>query len=124
MKSLVRNALTFYYAQYSGKTEMTDEDGLKTGEYTLTYGTPTMMRANISASRGQADVDMFGVDTKYSKTIVTTDMNCPINENSRLWIGITPTTGQVSNPHNYRVVRVAKSLNSISYAIDEVDIDN
>lgn len=50
--------------------------------------------------------------------IVTTDMSCPISEDTVLWIGKTPTT----DDYNYVVSRVAKSINSISIAVREVDV--
>ena len=97
MRALSRNMQTFYYALYDRKTEVI-KDGLRTGQYTVTYAAPVAMKANISASKGSADLSPFGIDTQYTKTIVTTDMSCPI------------------------VVRVARSLNSITYAIREVKV--
>ena len=70
---------------------------------------------NVSASRGVASEEMFGISTNYTKVLVTDDVNCPIDEHSILWID-KPVTG----PHDYVVVRVAKSLNSIAYAVLEV----
>lgn len=115
MRALQRNKQTFYYALYLGATESVDEDGYYTGEMTSSYSTPVEARANISPARGEADVELFGITEQYTKTIVTTDMNCPIDTTSQLWIGIP-----ITEPYNYVVVRVAKSLNSITYAIREV----
>lgn len=120
MRALLRNMQTFYYALYDRKTEVI-KDGLRTGQYTVTYSAPVSMSANISASKGSADLSPFGIDTQYTKTIVTTDMSCPIDENTILWIGKTPAEDG-SVPHNYVVVRVARSLNSITYAIREVKV--
>lgn len=119
MRSLERNKQTFYYALYKGEVEETefDDPTMYTGERTPTYESPVQMRANISAARGDSEWTPFGVNTDYSKTIVTTDMSCPMNEDTILWIGI-PTT----EPHNYVVTRVAKSINSITYAIKEVNV--
>lgn len=117
MLSLERNKQTIYYALYQGSTDVVDSDGFYTGEKTSTYCTPVEMRVNVSPARGDTDVDIFGINEKYSKTLVTTDMNCPITETTRLWIGIDTT-----EPYNYRVVRVAKSLNSIVIAIEEVSV--
>jgi len=79
------------------------------------YGNPVEMAINVSAARGTSDVEQFGINAIYSKTMVTNDMSCPIAESTRLWVGI-PTT----EPHNYVVTSVAKSINSITYAIKEV----
>lgn len=117
MRALSRNKQAFYYALYKGKTAIVDANGFDTGDYTVTYDTPVEMRANISPARGTADLEQFGITSNYTHTIVTDDMACPIDQNSVLWIGI-PTTAH----HNYVVAQVARSLNSITIAIHEVDI--
>lgn len=117
MRGLSRNKTTIYYALYEGNGEHM-EDGLYTGEPDPTYSTPVALRASVSAARGTADVDLFGVNSSYSKTVIVDNTSCPIDEHSRLWIGIKPTG---SAPHNYEVVQVAKSLNHIAYAVREVD---
>ena len=117
MRTLNRNKQAFYYALYKGKTPIVDENGFDTGDYTVTYETPVKMMANISPARGTADYEQFGITTNYTHTIVTDDMTCPIDQNSVLWIGKATTLA-----HNYVVVQVARSLNSITIAIREVDI--
>ncbi len=119
MKCLDRNKQTFYYALYEGKTPLRDEYGNLTGEYSVNYSEPQSAKMNVSASRGTADTELFGITANYTKTIVTEDMSCPIDENSILWIGISPQNGA---SYNYSVVQVAKSLNSITYAIREVEV--
>lgn len=118
MRTLKRNKQKVFYALYNGVQELTDASGNYTGEYAPSYGTPVEIRVNVSAAKGTADVEQFGIDTPYSKTIVTDDMACPIAEDTVLWIGKTPTDGE----HNYVVVCVAKSINSITYAVREVDV--
>ena len=117
MKTLARNKQAIFYALYLGKTEILDENGYFTGEYVKSFAEPVELKINVSPTKGTSDIELFGIETQYSKVMVTSDMNCPINEFSRLWIGIPKT-----DPHNYVVVRVAKGLNSISYAIQEVSV--
>lgn len=117
MRSLARNKQKIYYALYTGKEEVRDEYGNLVGEPQLTYGSPVEYNINVSAARGTADVEQFGINTVYTKTMVTNDLNCPIVETTRLWIDREPT-----EPHNYVVVMVAKSINSITYAIKEVSV--
>ena len=116
MRSLNRNETTIYYALYNGKTEEVDADGLYTGVVVAAYKAPVSIRASVSAARGTSDIDLFGVNTNYTKTVIVDDMSCPIDEHSRLWIGTTP-----AHPHNYEVVLVARSLNHITYAVKQVD---
>lgn len=115
MRGLERNKETIYYAQYSGETDVIS-DGLYTGETVPELTDPIALRASVSAARGTSDVDLFGVNTSYTKTVIVDDLACPINEHSWLWIGRTPAL-----PHNYEVVQVARSLNHIAYAVMQVD---
>lgn len=128
MKCSQRNKQTLYYALYQGKTEIVDEYGNATGQFTNTYGSVLRMKANVSPARGTSDIEQFGINANYSKTMVVDEMGCPIDENSILWIGKEPTSTHGSvitmNPHNYVITQVAKSLNSITYAIKEVEVTN
>lgn len=118
MKALARNKQKLHYALYSAHAEVYDEDGLFTGEYTEGYSEPVEIKMNISPANGRTALDAFGIVSNYDKVLVTTDMDCPIAEDSILWIGADPT----QNPHNYIVSRVARSLNSIVYGVTEVSV--
>lgn len=126
MRSLNRNKQRIYYSLYSSKTPILDEYGNQTGEYETTYATPVALDINVSAARGTSDVEQFGINLNYSKSMVTNDLNCPIDETTRLWVGkdAFETVEEVTTvtPHNYVVVSVAKSINSITYAIKEVSV--
>lgn len=121
MKALERNKQKIYYANYTGKTKVYDSNGLYTGENEVAYTEPVEAKVNISASRGQAEIDLFGTDLNYTNTIAT-DKDLGIDEHSILWVGKEAYQGSVITPHNYIVVSVAKSLNSIVYAIRKVDV--
>ena len=146
MRCLKRNQQAFNYCLYAGKTSLIDEYGNDTGEQILTYSAPVTMYANISPATGQSNTEQFGNLENYDKVIVTDDLNCPIDENSVLFIDKEPeftsvtTYAEVTNTnngqavttlvaqtvsvpaHNYIVRRVAKSLNSISIAIRRVEV--
>lgn len=115
MRSLERNKQSFYYALYTGVTDVTDSNGDLTGEKTITYGTPTEMRANIAPVEGTAIIEQFGVDSRYSRLVSTTDMDCPIDLQTVLWIDELTT-----NPANYKVIGVRRSLNSVIYVVSEI----
>lgn len=121
MRTLERNKQTIYYANYTGKTDIYDENGLYTGVKAPTYTDPVKIKVNVSASRGQAEIDLFGTDLNYTNTI-TIDNDYGIDEHSILWFGKEPYLNNELTPHNYIVVSVAKSLNSIVYAIRKVDV--
>lgn len=118
MKCLERNKQTFYYALYKGKVPYTDDDGFESGESKVEYEAPVEMQANISPATGNTSVEQFGNNLDYDKVIVTDDLNCPIDENSVLYINTPPGDGLF----DYIVKKVARSLNSISIAISKVEV--
>ena len=148
MRILNRNKQTVYYAIYNGITPVVDEDGFLTGEKAVSYGAVTPLECNVSAARGTSDLEMFGINEVYTRTLATDQMNLGITESSIVWegLGIIPTydeeteytTGDIvikddkiqkyngigweEVPHNYVVVSIAKSINSVTYAIKKVDV--
>lgn len=94
---------------------------LETGEYTVGYRMPVEFFGNVSAARGEASADPFGVDTNYDKTIFTCE-DLPLDELSVLFVDKSPghdKSGKTNKP-DYRVVKVARSLNSVLYAIKKI----
>ena len=126
MRTMVRNKTTIFYANYQGKTRLRDEYGNLTGEYKVSYDTPTEVKANVSAASGEATTSQFGNSVSYDKVIVLDDPKFPISETSVLWIDTLPVItadGTTETPHDYIVKRVATSLNSISIAVSKVNIN-
>ena len=122
MRCLKRNQKSFWYALYKRETEQKDSNDLYTGEIGPGYETPVQMKANISASKGTADTELFGEDLQYSRTIVTDDLSCPITEESAIWIDREPEDeNKNAVPHNYVVKAIAESLNHIIYAVAEAE---
>lgn len=134
MRVLARNKQDIWYANRTGETDVVDSNGLKTGEKTQTYGDPVKCRmsmaissgANNLGSQGMVTLDPYGITTAYTHKAITEDMTCGMDEESRVWYGIEPTEiveGQtVSVPHNFKVVRKAKSLNHLIFYLKEVDV--
>ena len=82
------------------------------------YGTPIVAYMSVSANKGTASAQAFGTELNYDREMSTHDMNCPIDEYTRLWLdGRSPT-----ETHNYEVAAVSRSLNCIRYAIRRVDV--
>lgn len=118
-----RNDSPFYYCLYSDKIPIVDEYGNETGENQVVYAAPVKMYANISPASGAAQTEQFGNLENYDKVIVTRDMDCPIDENSVLFIDKEPEYSLDDDPmYDYTVRRVAKSLNSISIAVRKVNV--
>jgi len=128
MRSLQRNKQTIWYRLLTGDPEPiteTDEWGnvLDTGENTQPYSDPVELKINVSQATGAAITEQFGNLDNYDKVLVTTQMDCPINGTTLLYIDTTPTqTNGKWSPHDYVVRRVAKSINGISIAVRKVDV--
>ena len=124
MRLLARNCRTIYYCLYSSKTMLTDSNNNETGEYKITYASAVPMEANVSPATGRAAVEMFGNLEGYDKVILTDDVDCPIDENTVLFVDKAPEYDSVSGApiYDYVVKRVAKSLNSISIAVRKVAV--
>lgn len=117
MQNLRENQQLIYYAQYVSSAETTD-DGKLTGERTKTYTTPKPYWIYVSPSKGETLSGPFGRNADYTNIMSTSDLDCPIDENTVLWIRKDPNSGA----HNYRVTLKAIGLNSIRYAITKVDV--
>lgn len=146
MRLCERNKQELWFANRLEETMVTDANGLKTGEKRQSYGEPQQARMAISASsgannlgsQGMAELSPYGIGTGYTHNAVTEDLDCPMDEESVVWLGRTPTqtvritemvdgelvTGEkvINIPYNYRVVRKAESLNHLIYYLKEVDV--
>lgn len=143
MRTLKRNKQTIYYCLFEGKVPILDEYGNETTEYIVQFSDPVRLDANVSAAIGYSQTEQFGNSMDYDKVIVTGWMECPIDENSVLFIDKEPEFTEVSTNriiesttlygddtvlpetvsvpvYDYVVRRVAKSLNSISIAASKV----
>ena len=125
MRTLHRNKIRIYYANYRNKIPLKDEYGNFTGEYKITYGNPVAVMANVSAARGESTTRQFGEDVSYDRIIVLDDPAFPIAETSILWIDTLPKItddGSTNTPHDYIVKQIAHSLNIVSIAVSRVSV--
>ena len=127
MKLVNRNTRPVWYALYESDTDVTttDEWGneLLTGEHKVSYSEPSVVKASVSPSSGEAQEDMFGTNISYSKVIIVADPRCPIDENSILWLDAEPQFDEEGNPvFEYTIAAVARSLNYTSYAVRKREV--
>jgi hypothetical protein len=104
-----------WYAQYTGEGPILDPDGWETGETGPTYTTPVAAMLNISPATGEAVTQTFGDLSGYSKVLATA-RDFPFDEKTVFWVD-RPT----DQPHDYKVVKVAKSLNGLLVALEQVN---
>lgn len=119
MRTLKRNKRPVAYAFYQGVTELTDADGNLTGEYSVQYTEPIKALMNVSGGRGQADIAMFGLTQTFGRTATTEDLDVPWNTQTVMWIETDPDT----EPFDYRVVAVSRTINQVVLALSEVETD-
>lgn len=119
MRTMQRNKRPVAYAFYQGVTELTDDDGLLTGEYEVSYTNPVKALMNVSGGRGQADIALFGLTQTFARTATTEDLITPFNTQTVFWIEKDPDT----EPFDYRVVAVSRTINQVVLALAEVETD-
>ena len=127
MRTLERNKTNFYYATYIGMTDIKDDDDYYTGEKATEYSVWKPFSANISPATGTSQTEQFGNSEQYDKIIVTDILDCEIDENTVLAIDIAPNerTKTTDLPvYDYIVKKKAKSLNSVSYAVSKVKVND
>ena len=117
MRTLKRNKRPVAFAFYNGAAELTDDLGNYTGEYVVSYTTPVKTLMNISGGRGQADIALFGLTDTFSRTATTEDLETEFNTETVFWIETDPD----SEPWDYRVVAVARTINQVVLALAEVE---
>lgn len=137
MRSLKKNKQKLYYATYSEEIKVYQSDEnenivyVDDGDGNLIpieigsapgYNTPVLFHTNISAGKGSAQEEVFGTGIDFTRTISTTDMTCPIDELTLLWIDVPIAylaDGTVDpDSADYKVAaKPAKGLNNIMIAI-------
>lgn len=117
MRTLQRNKRTIAYALYAGIQELTDDDGNLTGEQSPIYSEVVTTRMNVSGGRGQAEIELFGVDLPFTRTAVTDDLNTKFDTETIFWFEADPET----DPYNYRCTGVSRTVNQVVLALAEVD---
>lgn len=119
MRTVKRNKRPVAFSFYQGVTELTDDDGLLTGEYEVSYTEPVKTLMNVSGGRGQADIALFGLTQTFARTATTEDLTTPFNTQTVMWVEKDPDT----EPFDYRVVAVSRTINQVVLALAEVETD-
>lgn len=117
MRTVKRNKRPVAYAFYQGVTELLDDDGNYTGEYTVSYTEPVKTLMNVSGGRGQADIALFGLTETFARTATTEDLETNFNTETVFWVETNPDT----DPFDYRVVAVSRTINQVVLALAEVE---
>ena len=148
MKTLSRNKRPLYYATYLGKQPVYDEDGLYTGLKAIGYSPVVKVKMNVGVDLGTAGLAEYGITDPFTVAIATDDTSCPITTTSIVWLDQgnlseyseeteysegdkTMKDGTIKQyvngawvdvPHTHTVLRVATSLNSVTYLVRQVEV--
>ena len=122
MRCMNRNKTTVHYCLYEKDVPLRDRNGNLTGEKYSGYAEAVPLRCNVSPATGNAQAEQFGNLDSYDKVIVVDDVSCPIDENTVLFVDKPVEYAEDGPVYDYRVKRVARSKNTISYAICKVKV--
>lgn len=115
MRAIKKNLRKMWYALYSDKIPILDKDGNPTFEYEPGYENPVEFKANLSAGSSDAEEQPFGTNVQYDRIILLYDMDCPIDENSRIWVKDKPTyNGLIADPDSADYEVAASPLDSLN----------
>lgn len=107
MRLLRRNTTKFLYQANTGVESDLNSDGEHTGEYHTVYSDPTEYRGNISTPSGQTNWEFYGLEGRYTHTLLMDKPAVDIHEGGIIqWKGGT-----------YDILAVRPSLNFTSIAL-------
>ena len=107
MRLLKRNLTKFEYLPYTGvETDLNDENE-HTGDFKPVCGDPVSYKGNISIPSGQTNLTFYGLEGRYTHTLVMDDPDADIREGGVVrW-----------KDHSYDVIAVRPSINVLSVAL-------
>lgn len=121
MRCLKRNQRPFHYALFEKYEAIKDEEGNETGEKRIIYREPVCAKGNISFS-GEAHRESFGTTLQYDGVIALDTADCPIDENTVLFIKVKPEKDAEGEwLYDFIVSKVIPSLNSTLIAVKSVE---
>lgn len=123
MKTLKRNHCKIWYALRTGTEAQTDSFNNYSGAVP-TYADPVMYdRLSTKMRKGVVKLEDFGLSGDYVDSFVTDDMECPIKEDTRLWINTDAyDAGHKPLPYTHVVEAVIPSMNVVRILAREVSV--
>lgn len=114
MRLLKRNTTEFEYLPNTGAESDLNDDGEHTGEMAPVYGEPVTYRGNISSPSGNASYQFYGMDIRYTHTLVMDNPSADIRENGLIrWKG-----------EDYEIRAVRPTLNALAVALRKQTVNH
>ena len=123
MRNLTRNKSSISYLNYVGVERTRDVNNNLTGEKQVVYTKAKTIKAHVSGARGSSMLEVFGTDISYDKSILLTKQefaDSGITENSVFFIDVEPSYKNGTPLYDYRVKRIAETINEVLIAIEKV----
>lgn len=117
MRGLERNQQRILYALYKGKEAIVDDYGNKTGEYRVIYGEQEEIQGTVTSATGFSQPELFGISELYDKVVILDNPDLPIKSSTIFWIDDLE-----AEKHDYKVIKPAKSLNSLAVAVRKIAV--
>lgn len=114
VRAVKKNLRKMWYALYDSKKPILDEDGNPTFEYEEGYLEPVEFYGNLSAGTSDAQEQPFGASIQYDRIILLYDMQCPIDEHSRIWVKNNPYETFTFDPESADYEVAATPLDSLN----------
>lgn len=115
MRNLQRNQTKLWYVSKNTPTDEIDGDGNYTGEKISTYSNPIAIKLGIYPSNSSVNEEIFGKDISFD--MIGVSNNIFLNENDLLFLSLPSDNYDIT--YDYRVTKIAKSLNTYQYGLDK-----
>lgn len=114
-----------FWVAPTGRTELLDEDGHRTGEYATGWAAPVATRANVNPPQGFANGAPYGTATDYDLIVALDRDECAelgVEVGWRVWLDEAPTMvggrpTDASFTDSYVVERVSPSPHYVQVGI-------
>ena len=124
MRNSIKNkSRTIYLLNFKQEIDAIDDNGNYTGEKVIIYSPKKAIKVNLSGAMGSSQSEVFGSDIHYDKSFVLTALEkqkLGLNENSVFFVDIAPKYDGLNPLYDYRVERIAETINEVVVAITKV----
>ena len=124
MRQLERNKEIIKALNFKRTEDVVDSNGYKTGEKKVIYSPVITFKGHVSGAKGSSQVDVFGTDVVYDKVISMSKSvfkKLALDENTVFFIDIKVKFQDGTPLYNYRVKRIAETINDVLIAVVKVN---
>lgn len=113
MRTLELNKIDIWVVEPLGEVDVTDDDGLFTGEKEFTYSTPKKIRLHLYPASGDVLENTFGISAKLD---YVTSTSLVLDKKSLLFF--SEPIGDYDITYDLKVSKMLKSLSHTTYGLE------